>query len=417
MAELKWFVGVDWGASKHQVTMLDGTGRVVFAKLVEHDGEELAKVASALVDAAGGDAASIAVAIETPHGAVVSTMLERGMAVYSINPKQLDRFRDRHTVAGAKDDRRDAFVLGDSLRTDMPLFRAIRPPSARLVELRELVAMHEELRTEHNQLANRLYEQLLRFYPQALALGSVHSDRWLLALIERAPTPGAGARLSLAKVGSILKSYSIRRVTPERVREVLTRPALVVAPGVENACVRHIQLLMPKLRANHDERKAVDRAMEELLDELSADQGSADDEQKPEHRDAQILRSLPGVGTIVGATMLAEAWRPLAERDYSTLRAYTGVAPVTKQSGKSLRVQRRYQFNERLGVAIFFWARTAVCHDPRAQAQYRRLRKAGHSPGRALRGVADRLLAMLTAMLRSNTTYDPQRRLARQCAA
>ena len=71
-----------------------------------------------LLSMTGAPAAAIAVAIEVPHGPIVETLLERGFQTHAVNPKQLDRFRDRFTVAGAKDDRRDAHVLADSLRTD-----------------------------------------------------------------------------------------------------------------------------------------------------------------------------------------------------------------------------------------------------------------------------------------------------------
>ena len=64
-------------------------------------------------------------AIEVPHGPVVDTLIDRGFVVYAINPKQLDRLRDRFSVAGAKDDRRDAYVLGDGVRTDRRLFRRV----------------------------------------------------------------------------------------------------------------------------------------------------------------------------------------------------------------------------------------------------------------------------------------------------
>jgi hypothetical protein len=73
----------------------------------------------ALQQLAQQSAESVAIGIEIPRGAVVETLVERRFAVYSLNPKQMDRFRDRHSVAGAKDDSRDALVIADSLRTDM----------------------------------------------------------------------------------------------------------------------------------------------------------------------------------------------------------------------------------------------------------------------------------------------------------
>ena len=108
--------------------MLDAARRIVSERSFAHAGDALAAFAEWLNELAGDDPGGAAVAIEIPRGAVVETLVERGFHVYAINPKQLDRFRDRHSMAGAKDDRRDTFVLGDSLRTDRDCFRRVRPP-------------------------------------------------------------------------------------------------------------------------------------------------------------------------------------------------------------------------------------------------------------------------------------------------
>src|SRR5262249_4474170 len=115
-----WFVGIDWGSQQHQVCMLDRDRRRVGERVVDHDGASLARLADWVLTVAAGQPQRVAVAIEVPRGAIVEGLLERGFHVFAINPKQLDRFRDRHSAAGAKDDRRDAFVLADSVRTDQP---------------------------------------------------------------------------------------------------------------------------------------------------------------------------------------------------------------------------------------------------------------------------------------------------------
>ena len=97
---------------------------------------------------AAGHPEHVAVAIEVPRGAVVDTLVERGFQVFAINPKQLDRFRDRHTVAGAKDDRRDAFVLEDSLRTDPQSFHRVYLEGPQQLVLRELSRAEEALLAE-----------------------------------------------------------------------------------------------------------------------------------------------------------------------------------------------------------------------------------------------------------------------------
>jgi transposase len=399
------FVGIDWGSASHQVCALDGTRKVLLEEAFAHSGKGLGALVDAVLQVAQGRAERIAVAIEVPRGPIVDTLLEKDIAVFAINPKQLDRFRDRHSVAGAKDDRRDALVLADSLRTDQPAFRRVHLGEPLLVELRELSRVQEELKAERIALGNRLREQMQRYFPQILAVGSVYDDRWLWDLLEKAPTPEFVKRVSLAKIGALLKRYRIRSQTPEQVREALLEESLHVAPGVVEACRRHVTLLIPRLRLVHEQKLEIERDIEKLIDQLSAPQ-----EGKAEHRDALLLQSLPGLGKLVCATMLAEASGPLGNRDYSSLRTLCGVAPVTRRSGKQYAVSMRTSCSRRLRTAVFYWAGNAIQLDQHWKSRYGSLRAAGHSHGRALRGIADRLLATLVAILKTRTPYDSARR-------
>ena len=408
MSEIEFFVGIDWGAETHRVCVVDAKRTVLAEWSVSHDSQSIAAMVARLLEIAG-NAERLAVGIETRWTAVVEGLLERSIRVKCINPKQLDRFRDRHTMAGAKDDRRDAFVLADSIRTDGDAFREVKLGDPRLVELRELFRMHDELGEEQNALAGRLYSQLIRVFPQVLELGSVYRDLWVLALLERAPTPTHVQALSLAKIRTVLNKYGVRKWTPEEVRQTLQKQPLPVAPGVESAAQTHIQMLLPRLSLVNSQMRAVREALDGLLDELA--QPSTDPERK-EHRDVTVLRSLPGVGTIVGAAMLAEAHEALAARDYHRLRSLCGAAPVTRQSGKSHSTVMRYACNRRLRDATSFMAHTLVRYDPKLKALYTRHPERGHSHGHALRVVTDRALALLIAMLRDGTEYDKTKRAA-----
>jgi Transposase len=117
-----------------------------------------------------GIASAVAVAVEVPHGPVVDVLLERGFIVHAINPKQLDRLRDRFSIAGAKDDRRDAYVSADGLRTDRHLFRRLQIADPRLIELRAWSRLAEELQEERVRLSDRFHQQLWRYYPEMLKL-------------------------------------------------------------------------------------------------------------------------------------------------------------------------------------------------------------------------------------------------------
>jgi transposase len=242
---------------------------------------------------------------------VVDALLDRGFAVHAINPKQLERLRDRSSVAGAKDDRRDARVAAAGLRTDPQLFRRVAVGDPAVVELREWSRLAEELQQERVRLANREFRQ-------------------------------AGRKL-------------------DELCAAMTRSGMTQSEG-------------------------------------TAGGGS---------RDAAILASLPGVGRSTLAALLAEAAGPLARRDRAALRTLSGVAPVTKRSGKSHVVVMRHAAQARLRQAVFHWARMAVQKDPRSRSRYEALRARGHSCGRALRGVADRLLGVACVLLRRRVPFDP----------
>jgi len=404
--ERRWYAGVDWASESHCVLLTDGEGRAIGEKVFKHGGEGLAELAAWLMAASGAAAPTqIQVAIEVPHGPVVETLIERGFAVHAINPKQMDRFRDRFTMAGAKDDSRDAEVMASALRTDPRCFRRLAAADPVIVELREWSRIAEELGVERNRLANRLREQLWRYFPAMLELEDDLGAEWLLDLWQAAPTPDKARRLREATIAGVLKRNRIRRFEAAAVRDTLRKPPLCVAAGTVEAASARVASLVPRLRLLNRQIKDAERRIDALTARLASSK-EAEPGQIKQH-DAAILASLPGVGRIVLATLLAEAWDALQRRDYAALRSLTGVAPVTKRSGKSRIVVRRQACHDRLANALYHWARVAVQHDPRSRTKYAALRARGHSHGRALRSVADRLLNVACAMLKSGATFNP----------
>ena len=228
--DIHWFAGVDWASEIHQVVLVDAHGTVAGERAFPHGGEGLGAMCDWILTTAGTPADAIGIAIEVPHGPVVETLMDRGFLVHSVNPKQLDRFRDRFTVAGAKDDRLDARVLGDSLRTDRHCFRLLRPADPVAVELREWSRMTEDLQQERTRLSNRVREQLWRYYPQMLELTGDAGADWFLALWALAPTPAKAARIHKSSIDRLLKTYRIRRIDADKVLPVLRKQPIAVAP-------------------------------------------------------------------------------------------------------------------------------------------------------------------------------------------
>jgi transposase len=406
-----FFVGIDWATEKHNVCVVDGEGNKVAECEARHSGTGLQQLLDWLRQQTAVPPDQVAFAIEMPTGAVVDTLLEHNYPGFHLNPKQSDRFRDRHSVAGAKDDRLDAYVIADSLRTDRRCFHPIQLDDPQIVRLRTLSRLEDDLGQDWSRLTNQLRQQLHRYFSQMLELSPAADEPWMWELLQTAPLPALARKLRRPQVQKILTRYRIRRFSTQQVLERLRTPPLPVAPGIAEAASEACLLLILRLRLLAQQRRDVAQRMQAILVEL------AEDSHRQQHRDVQVLCSLPGVGRIIAATMLVEASQPLANRDYHALRAYGGVAPVTWQSGKRRQVIMRYGCNSRLRNAFYHWARVSLRKDTHSRAHYHRLRAKGHSHGRALRGVADRLLAMLVSMLRSGTCYDPLRRSSAQLPA
>ena len=415
MKQSSWFVGVDWASRSHQVCVLDAQGTCQGERSFTHSGSGLAQMADWILEQTGSTAEVVSVAIEVINGPVVEFLMERCFAVYAINPAQLDRFRDRFSPAGAKDDRRDARVLADALRTDGDRLRRLDPVDSEVIELRESSRLAQQLTREKTRLVNRVQEQLWRYYPQFRNLSKNLAEPWVMEVWKLAPTPEEARKLRPSRVAKVLKQHRIRRIDAREVLRLLRVESIPLAVGTTRAAVAHVASLAERLalvqRQLRDARREIDRLIRALDQRWKSEPGSAGPS-----RDVAILASLPGVGRIVLATLLSEAYDPVRRRDYGALRCLCGVAPVTRRSGKHTRVVRRQAVHPRLREAAYHWSRVAVQHDPTSQGKYAALRERGHGHARALRSVADRLLGVACAMLRHQTLYDANHTRQRRAA-
>jgi transposase len=406
--EGQWFVGVDWASAAHQVHIADARGAKRGERRFGHDAEGLAAMADWIRDVTGAPPAAVHVAIEVPHGPVVESLMERGFRVHAINPKQLDRFRDRFSPAGAKDDSRDAEVLAGAVRTDPHCLRALSPLDPIVVELREWTRIAEELKQERVRLAHRVRELLWRYQPQLLALGDDLAAPWFLELCRLAPTPEKAARLRASTLERLIKRHRLRRLDAAAILAKLQAPAIPLAPGTVAAASAHLLSVVKRLDLVNRELAEANRHLDRLIERLA---GETDDTpgQILKQRDAAILRSSPGVGRTVLAALLAEAPDALRRRDYHALRCLAGTAPITRRSGKSCVVLMRRAVSRSLRNALYHWARIAMQRDPRCRSKYAALRAKGHGHARALRSLGDFLLRRACAMLANGTLFDPAR--------
>ena len=397
-----FFAGIDWGSASHQVCVTDQIGSTLGEKAFNHTDKGLCEMAQWLIELSRSTADDIAVAIEVPHGPVVETLLERGFRVHSINPKQLDRFRDRFSPSGAKDDRRDARVLADALRTDGRRFRRLKHQDSDIVILRELLCTREDLVAERTRLINRWRQLLWSYYPQFNELIGDAVRPWLVELWELVPTPAAARRIRPSTIHKLLKRYRIRRVSAEEVLKVLRSKEISLREVTVSSRVGHVGSIIERMKVAERQLGKTEGLMNDAIKACASRQSGCEGRAG----DIEILLSIPGVGMVVLATLLTEAWDPLKKRDCDSLRCLGGTAPVTKQSGETRYVTRRRAASRKLVDAIVHWAGIAVMHDPTSKAKYAALRKRGHGYYRALRSVGDRLLFVACKLLEKGELFD-----------
>ncbi len=252
------------------------------------------------------------------------------------------------------------------------------------------------------------------------------------------PPPDEGRRLRTKTVADLLKRHRISRISALQVVAALRERPLPVADGIVFACSSMVRILVAQAKLLHSQEAGLEREIKRVLARM---QNPPDDNAQPpadgSHgqpeaelavtgvagasasrtskapisppTDAAILMSLPGVGTYVGSAMLSEAHEHLAARDITSLRAVTGIAAVTVQSGKKRYVKMRRSCNARLRNAMHYWASTSLQNDAHMRAYYDRLRTQGMTYSRALRGLGEHLLRILIGALQSRTLYDPLR--------
>jgi hypothetical protein len=392
------FVGIDWAEHHHDVCVLDREGRVLATTRIPDGIGGLTRLHAVLADHAD-DPASVVAGIETDRGLLVGALVAAGYQMVAVNPLAASRYRERHTTSGAKSDPGDARVLADLVRTDRHHHRPIAGDSPTVEVVKVLARAHQTLVWTRQRQANQLRSTLREFYPGALAaFGTDLAGPDALAVLAAAPTPAQGRALGVADLTKLLRAAGRQRNLPVRasaIRQALAAPQLAAPPVVAAAYGQ------------------VTAALVGVITELTQQIATLEDDLTrafEAHPDAEILRSLPGLGVVLGARVLAEFGDDPTRYGHPTARkAYAGTAPVTRASGTRRVVLARVARNRRLADACYLWAFSALSRSPGARAYYDQHRAKGATHHQALRGLANRLVGILHGCLRHHSRYDEQR--------
>jgi transposase len=399
------FVGDDWAEDHHDVYLMDEAGQRLAARRLP-EGIAGIRGLHELIGAHVEEPEQVAVGIETDRGLWVSALVSAGYQVWAINPMAAARYRDRHHVSGAKSDASDAKLLADLVRTDRHNHRQIAGDSPAAEAIKVLARTHQSLIWARTRHANMLRSALREYYPAALEAFDSLTDHDALAVLGRAPTPEQGARLSASKISAALKAAGRQRNIDGRARDIqaalrtqhLAAPdAVVAAFGATTTAAVHVIAEL-----NH-QIGGLEIALAEHFET---------------HPDADIYRSLPGLGVVLGARVLGEFGDD--PNRYTTAKCrknYAGTSPLTVASGRKRAVLARHVRNRRLYDALDQWAFCALSTSPGARTFYDQHRAAGDLHHQALRALGNRLVGILHGCLRHHTLYDEHTAWAHRTAA
>ena len=401
------YCGIDWAERTHDVALVDDTGTVLAKRHISDDAAGYTILLD-LLSEYGDTEDPDPVAIETSRGLLVAVLRTGNRPVFAINPLAAARYRDRHSVSRKKSDPGDALVLANILRTDMHAHRTLPQDTDLARAIAVLARAQQDTIWNRQQIANQLRSLLREYYPAALAA----FEPWKNGLcrpeahqvLKLAPTPTLGRALTRPQLQAALKRAGRKRgieAEAERLREVFRSQWAHQPPLVEDALGKQMLALLIQLEAAS---KAAD------------DLGEAVAEAFPQHPDAEIITSFPGLGIQLGARVLAEVGDDRARfADARGLKAYAGSSPVTRASGKKSSITRRRVKNDRLNHAGYLWAFSAITASPGAKAHYRRRRdEHGDWHAAAQRNLFNRMIGQLHHCLQHRTQFDEDTAFAAQ---
>ena len=395
---MRYYLGVDWADQTHAVWVVDEHGTKVAARTVPHTVEGLTEFGREL-DEWRAQGIELWAAIERPEGRVVDFLLDHGVVVYPVNPKALDRARDRFRQSGAKSDLFDARVLADFLRTDHPHLQALQPSSEAAQELKLLTDDYQRHIRQQTRLINQLTATLKAYYPRALEVAEL-ATALAREFLQAYPTPAAVTALTERQWQRWARAH---RLTDTRTRElwdVLRQPQLPVPAHVVRAKARLMRSLVEQLAPVVAAVAQYRKAIEDFFANMPT---------------AQWIRTLPiGDHGITAPTLWARLGdAPNRWESFRHLQAHAGVVPVTKQSGKQQRVvQFRFACDKSLRQVVSQMAFLSLRSSDWARAYYDQQRGRGHSHPQALRALAAKWLKIVFVMWQRQVAYDEQYHLA-----
>lgn len=388
------FVGIDWGGSEHQLCAVNVAGEVLAKARVEHTVSGLDDVDGFIAGAAA--AGPVICAIERGEGLLVEHIQAVGVPLFCISPKISARARERYRLANTKSDAFDAFVLADTLRHEHRHWRPLSIPSDATATIAALSRDRERIVHMQRMVESRLRAVLEAYHPAPLHLFSSLDRDITLAFLRDYPTPDAARRVGPERMARFCHRHGYSGRTDPDVLVERLRPHLLNASAGTTAGKQIAALAMAdQLELLNRQIRSYDTLIAQAVED---------------HPDGSLFLSFPGIGPIVAATLIGEMGDDRARYpSAAALLAETGLAPVTRASGRTHQVRFRYAANKRMRHAIDWWMTVAAREDDWSRSIYDNARTHRQGRYRAYRGLGSRWTRILWRAWTDHQPYDPTR--------
>jgi transposase len=392
---MKVYIGIDWSENKHDVCYQHENGEVLRSLQIGHiiaGFVELDKVRMQL----GLTVGECVVGLETAHNLLLDYLWDQGYEqVYILPPNVVKSAQGRYRQSGAKDDRWDARLIADILRTDQKRYTPWKPDSPLTRQIRAGVRFLYQVNKELVRNSNRLRSVLLRYYPAATQVFSRLDGLITLAFIRTYPTPQAAAALSFEDFETFLRDHHYTHAKAwaksyARLQDTYPQPN----PGT--------------VAAYSPQAVSLAKILEQLV--ACKNEGLAKlGELYVQHPDPIIYDHLPMAGALIEPALLAKLGDDrMRYPNPAVLQAVAGTCPVTYQSGKSRNVRFRRACDREFRDIVQQWARLTIDASPWAAAYYRSVRPRCQNDNDAFRRLANRWLEVVWKLWQDRKAYNEE---------
>jgi transposase len=393
------FIGIDWADQKHDIYVIDRAGKG-FHKEIKHSAENIDAWVGEMLKLAGGR--PIAIMLEQSRGALVyALMFRKNVLLYPVNPKQLARYRESYP-GGGKDDPTDAMYLARMLRERITTLTAWQPDDENTRLLAQLSQQRRKIVDGQTKLRQQLTAILKSYFPVVLELfGKDHQLPLLLGILGRWPDPRRLRRADRRLIRRVLRDHST--ASEEQQDEIIARIRSAQLLCDDEALITPSAMAAKLLASQIQQVQKTIRDFDAKIAEVMK-----------QHPDAHLFTSLRGAGSALAPRLLC-AFGSQRDRwaDADSVASFSGIAPITRKSGKSRGVRRRYACPKFLRQTFHEFADRARQYCPWSRARYRLLRDRGMKHNAAIRKIARSWIRILFRVWKTRVPFDCDRYIAK----